>query len=262
MTEFLKVLALAVLQGVTEFLPVSSSGHLVLAGELLGVESPGATLEVFLHAGTLGSILVFYRKQLTRLVAGTFRRDADTLRWVGKLALSAIPAATLFLAAGDRLEEAFDQARWVGLALCLTGLLLLASRRGRARDGASVRWWDAVWIGVAQAIALLPGISRSGSTISAARMRGVAPAVAAEFSFLMVIPLLAGATLKEALALCGDGAACPIPVPVLLSGTALAGVVGFFALTWLVRLLNRGRFWWFGVYCLVVGSVATAWLWG
>lgn len=263
MDELLKVVALAVLQGVTEFLPVSSSGHLVLGEALLGVSSPGATLEVVLHTGTLMSILVFYRRQLVKLVVGTLRRDAAVLRTVGRLALSALPAVGLFLAAGDALEASFDRVEFVGPALCATGLMLLSVRHRPTRsDGGSVRWGDALVIGVAQAIAMLPGISRSGSTISVARLRGVAPEAAAEFSFLMCIPLLAGATLLEGLKAVGGADRSGLSAWHAATGAVVAGCVGYVALTVLVRMLGRGRFWVFGVYCLAVGATATLVYWG
>lgn len=256
MQELLKVVALAMLQGVTEFLPVSSSGHLVLGGALLGIESPGATLEVALHAGTLVAILVFYRLRLAALACGALRRDVGVWRDLGKLALSAVPAVALYAFAHEGLTSAFDRVEFVGPALCATGLVLLAVRNAATRGTGSVRWWDAWWIGCAQALALLPGISRSGSTISAARLRGVAPAAAAEFSFLMCIPLLAGATLLTLLdALRGESGG--IPLSTLAIGASVAGLVGYAALSGLVRLLNRGKFWVFGLYCLLVGGAAT-----
>jgi undecaprenyl-diphosphatase len=257
MEALLKVIALAVLQGITEFLPVSSSGHLVLGESLLGVESPGATLEVVLHAGTLAAILVFYRRRLLALALGAVRRDPVVWRDIGTLALSAVPAVVLYLAAGDVLETAFDRVEFVGPALCVTGLMLLSVRGRPVRGQGEVRWTDAFLIGVAQAVAMLPGISRSGSTISAARLRGVAPTAAAEFSFLMCIPLLAGATLLTAVDAFQGAQPVGIPAPHLIVGAVVAGVVGYAALAGLVRLLGRGKFWIFGVYCLVVGGVAT-----
>lgn len=264
MALFWKVLALAIIQGLTEFLPVSSSGHLVLAGRLLGLQHPGAMLEVFLHTGTLAAILVFYRRKLAGLGGDTLRGEPAALREVGRLLLSTLPALLLYVTARETLEAAFDRVDRVGPALCLTGLLLLSTRRAdrkpAGRPGVDRRR-DALWIGLAQALALVPGISRSGATISMARHRGIRPEAAAEFSFLMCIPLLAGATLLElgkAVAHGTNG----IPCATLLAGAGVAGAVGYAALAVLVRTLRHDKFWRFGVYCLVLGlaAIAAAWL--
>ncbi len=263
MDDFLKVFVLAILQGVTEFLPVSSSGHLVLAGEWLGLESPGATLEVSLHAGTLLAILWFYRRKIGLLLRGAVSRDAATCSQIGRLAFSMFPALAVYLVAGKAIERAFETAQCVGPALCVTGVVLLLARgmrRRTFRPEGSLCLQDAWVMGVAQAVALLPGISRSGTTISVACMRGVDSRTAAEFSFLMSVPLLLGATLLEAIkAFRGVGSG--LPLTHLLFGAAIAGLVGFAALTLLIRMLGHGRFWIFGLYCLVLGSVATVWFW-
>jgi len=260
MTQLCKVLALAVLQGLTEFLPVSSSGHLVLAGQLLGLQHPGASLEIFLHAGTLCAILVFYRRKLMRLSRDVLGGDPAALRELGLLLLSTLPALLFYALARERLEAAFDRVERVGPALCLTGLLLLSTRRARRREtvpSGVVRRRDALWIGLAQALALVPGISRSGATIAAARHRGIAPAAAAEFSFLMCIPLLLGATLLELGKAAANGTR-DMPFTTLHAGAIVAGAVGYAALAKLVRAVQHGAFWRFGLYCLALGLAALA----
>ncbi len=253
MDEFLRVLGLAVLQGVTEFLPVSSSGHLVLGAELLGVRSPGATLEVLLHTGTLFSIMIYYRHRLWELTRGAVQRDHEAWRYIGLLALASVPAALGYLLFGKALTEAFDRIEVVGPMLLVTGVLLLLSRMGRDRTE-RVGPASALIVGAAQALALMPGISRSGSTLTAARLRGIEPAAAAEFALLMSVPALGGATLIELLSINDYDAIAPHN---LVLGALVSGLVGYVAIVALVRMLSRGRLWMFGIYCLAVGLACT-----
>jgi len=259
MSDAIRVLILSVLQGVTEFLPVSSSGHLVLGKHLLGLESPGTRLEVALHVGTMLSVMVFYRKAIIGLVKGVFARDKESWRMAINLAASAIPAIVFYFLFRKAIDETFESTRFVGAALIFTGVVLCAVRWVSGKVG-EVTLPRAIATGVAQALAILPGVSRSGMTISAARMTGVAPEKAAEFSFLMSLPLIAGATLKEALhsSPAPDMAQAQVSLGLLVLGAAVAGIIGYAALSWLVRILRGGQFWWFGVYCLIAGSLALA----
>lgn len=255
MREVLDVLLLSVLQGIAEFLPISSSGHLVLAQSLLGVNTPGMRLEVVLHLGTLVSILVYYRNRLTQLVLGTVRGDRESWRTAGQIALSAMPAVFFYLLCHDKINAFFESPRAVGGFLIFTGVVLYALRWmacGQGRLTAA----RALLVGLAQALAVLPGVSRSGMTIAAGRMAGIAPDRAAEFSFLMCIPLLIGAALMDGL---GITPAAPeadaLPVWLLLAGAAVSAGVGYLALSLLVRVLRAGRFWLFGLYCIAAGFV-------
>jgi len=243
-------------QGITEFLPVSSSGHLVLAGSVLNLESPGVMLEMMLHGGTLVAILAFYRERLIRLATGMLQRDKSAWLYFSKLVVSTLPVILLYLLAGSWIESTFEKPEFVGPALIVTGFILFwGCRPGRPLDK-PVRWADAWWVGLAQALALLPGISRSGSTISVARRRGVEPAAAAEFSFLMSVPLIAGAILLQLMKL-GNGEVEHVGAGPMLLGALIAGIVGYVALRFLIRLLLHDKFWLFGIYCLVVGLLAT-----
>ena len=258
MHDTIKIFILAVLQGITEFLPVSSSGHLALACKILGLESPGASLEIFLHAGTLLAILIFYRKKIGGLVAGVLKLRRIALIEAGIILLSAVPAGILYVLAGDKLEAAYDAPRAIGAALCVTGVILIAGRFAAGMNSAKtpvVGPFRSLLIGMAQAVAMLPGISRSGTTISAARMLGVEASAAAEFSFIMSIPVLGGATLLGAIKAAG-GSSSGVPVSGMLFGAAVSAVVGYISLASLVGLLKRGKFWWFGVYCFAAGVCA------
>jgi len=248
--DLINVIVLALVQGLTEFLPVSSSGHLVIAQRLLGVSKAGITTEVWLHIGTLASILIFYRRVIAALIQGLCRRERQSLRMAAAILISMIPSVIFYLLAHRFVEGLYECPRFTGGCLIFTGMVLVALRWVRCREG-EVTLARAVVVGLAQALALLPGISRSGMTIAAARASGIAPVRAAEFSFLMVIPLLAGAAAMDLMRLpaIGDGTS-----PALLAlGAAVAAVVGYLALTVLVRVLKGGRFWMFGIYCVLAG---------
>jgi undecaprenyl-diphosphatase len=247
------VLLLAVLQGIAEFLPVSSSGHLVIAGRFLGAGDQGSILlEIVLHLGTLAAVLAVYRKEILSLVSGCIRADRESLRLLGLIVLASVPAALVGILLGDIVESVFDDALVVSLLLAVNGIiLLLAGRKRPGTAGVSVRSGFAA--GLAQAVAVLPGISRSGSTISALVSTGVSPAGAARFSFLMSIPAVAGAALLE---LPGAPAPAAGELPVLAAGFAVSALVGFASLKLLLGILGKGRFWVFGIYCLAAGITA------
>lgn len=256
MNEFLKIMVMAVVQGVTEFLPVSSSGHLVLAKHFLGLESPGASLELFLHGGTLLAVVLYYWRKLFSLATGVLRCEKGSLLYAGWVLLSMVPAGILFALGGDDFEAAYDSPMFVGAMLCVTGLALtsLVFIRNRAERRRGFNWLDALLMGIAQAVAMLPGISRSGSTIFAARLAGVKPVEAAEFSLIMSIPVIAGALLVELLK--SGSAVLELPLSSCLVGALVAAAVGFAAIGTLVKVLNHGRFWMFGIYCMVAGALS------
>ena len=256
MTAFIKVFILAVIQGISEFLPVSSSGHLVLAKTFMGLETgESPLLEIVLHAGTLVSILVFYFKRLSSLTTDIFKGKADALKYAAILILSCVPAIVLYVVAGDALEEKFSSPVSAAAMLCVTGIILLSVKRFSHSDR-DVTWPRAIVIGIVQAFAMLPGISRSGSTISISRVLGICPKKAAEFSFLMSVPLLAGAVLMHIKELFSGEVNGDITSLDMGIGFVVSAVVGYFSIKWLVKLLGEGKFWRFGIYCLVVGAAS------
>jgi undecaprenyl-diphosphatase len=255
MREFLDVMLLATLQGIAEFLPISSSGHLVLAQSLLKINMPGMRLEVVLHLGTLLSIVAYYRKPLLALVSGALRGDRASWTTVAHIAVSAVPAVFFYILCRDKVDAFYEDPRAVGGFLVFTGVVLCSLRWMRCGDG-PVTGARALLVGIAQALAVLPGISRSGMTIAAARMAGIAPDTSAEFSFLMCLPLLAGAALLDLFGLTAQPGAHALPAWLLLAGAAVSAAVGYAALTLLMRALRGGRFWLFGVYCLAAGLIS------
>ncbi len=256
MRDFINVMVLAVLQGVTEFLPVSSSGHLVIVQDMLGFKLPGVRLEVMLHLGTMLSIVVYYRKTLWDLVRGVFCGERASWVTAGHVALSAVPAVFFYVLFHDKVDAFYEDTRAVGGFLVFTGMVLCSLRWMRCSAN-GVTAPRALLVGLAQAFAVLPGVSRSGMTIAAARMAGVEPRKAAEFSFLMCLPLLVGAAALDVMRNAVETSA-ELSWWLLLCGTFVAAAVGYVALVLLVRTLHGGKFWMFGVYCLVAGTLVLA----
>lgn len=250
---------LGLIQGLTEFLPVSSSGHLALGQALLGIETGDLTFEVIVHAGTLLAVLVALRGRIADLVAGCVRREPRAWKTVGWVALGTMPAGVVGLLFEDAVESTFASVGAVGGFLLLTGAVLWSTRRrSGTREAAGGR--DAVGIGIAQALAILPGISRSGITIAAGVHLGLKATEAAVFSFLLSIPVILGATVLKV----GDLLASPPAgeaLGSLLVGFAVAFLSGLAAIRWLLALLARGRLDRFAWYCWAVGLLAVGWYW-
>jgi len=250
------LLVLAVVQGVTEFLPISSDGHLVLAQHVMGITGSHLGINVALHLGTLGAVLMVFRRDLVALLA---RARAGDRRELGLLFLGSLPAAVVGLGFEEEMEVLFGSGRAAAVGLLVTAIFLWAGERARLRARgreptrpASADWRDALWIGCAQALAILPGISRSGSTIATAFLRGMGAPEAARFSFLLSIPAVGGAVLLKVPELVRTGQfGGELVLAVLV--TFLVGVV---ALRVLLSFLGRGAFRWCAVYCALVGGVA------
>jgi undecaprenyl-diphosphatase len=246
------LLVLALVQGVTEFLPISSDGHLVLAQQVLGLSGSHLGLDVALHLGTLAAVLLVFRRDVGELLA---RARSGAWREPGLLLLGTVPAAIVGLGFKDHVEALFGSGRAAALGLLVTAVLLLVGERARLRRAGPltrIGWRDALWIGIAQALAILPGISRSGSTLATAFVRGVGPVEAARYSFLLSIPAVGGAALLEVPELVrtgGFGADLAVAVGVTF-------VVGVAALRVLLAFLGRGAFRWCAAYCVLVGLVA------
>lgn len=249
---------LGVIQGATEFLPVSSSGHLVMGQALLGIDVPGVVFEVTVHLATLLSILVAYRGRVAGLVGGAARGRADAWRYVGLLVVATIPAAVVGLLWRDRVEALFEAPMTVGVALFVTGALLWSTRRP-LRERADAEWGDvavgvALAMGIAQSFALVPGISRSGATVVTGLWLGVEPREAAAFSFLMAVPAIAGASILELPGIFSDASGGQVGGWILFVGGAVAAVTGVLAIRTFVAMLRHRSFHQFAVYCWLAGG--------
>lgn len=259
------LLFLALLQGLTEFLPVSSSGHLVLGQHLLGVASPGVSLEVALHLGTLISVFVVFRRDILFLlraawgvVISLFGRGGHGpdpyRRLVLLLLVGSVPAALAGLFLSDFFTRLFGDVRTVGVSLLVTGVVLLYSGRlmgRRSFDRMGLR--DALAVGLGQALAIVPGLSRSGTTIAAGMTCGLDRDAAVRFSFLLSIPVILGAgVLEMPAAMSGELA---YPLWWLLAGVLVSAVSGVLAILWLIKLLKQGKLRFLAYYVFALGSL-------
>ena len=248
------IVVLAVVQGLTEFLPVSSSGHLAILQVLWRVPLPGLLFDVLVHLGTLLSVLWVFRRRWWLILQAPLKRD-EHLRLLLLVIVGTAPTALLGILLNRWIEQAFGSLLVVGVDLLLSGgLLLLAERRQQGRRGlGEMTLWDALLIGTMQGIAILPGISRSGFTIGMGLLLGLKRSLAAEFSFLLAAPAILGATILKGLeALQSPAAHRGLVLPYLL-GTVIAAVIGIWAIRYLLRVLQRGKLNPFAYYCGAVG---------
>jgi undecaprenyl-diphosphatase len=240
------------IQGLTEFLPVSSSGHLVLIPALFHLDQPTLATTVMLHVGTLLAVVAYYRRDLLLLLR--FRNNAVARRLWMLLIIGTIPAAAVGLAFKNPIDTVFETPWIAAVMLMVTGAVLAFSvlvARG-ARRLAQGRWTDGLVVGLAEAFALLPGVSRSGMTITAGMAQGFERSEAARYSFLLAIPAIAGAGLFDGIDLARSGGFTPN----LLVGMAVAAIVGYVAIAFLLRVLQRVGLLPFAAYCLAAGAIA------
>ena len=250
----LDAVILGLVQGLTEFLPVSSSAHLVMGEELLGVNEPGVAFDVLVHGATLLAVLIYFRRRIVQLVR------AGSWSYAGKIVVGTIPAAFVGLLFESWIESTFADMAMLVVTLVVTGVLLL-TLDAIPKDRAEVEepsWWDAWWIGCAQMVSILPGISRSGATIVTARWLGLAPAPSAEFSFLLSVPAIAGAVILQAGEIKATGAGEGMAY---LAGWIAAFLSGIVAIMLVFRLLAGRRFSLFAWYCFATAAAFGAWVW-
>lgn len=273
---WLDALILGIVQGLAEYLPISSSGHLVIFRDILGINLPGSDalqFDVILHAGTVCSTIVVLWPMFRRLLLSffTWKRDAD-FYYVCKILVSCIPVAIVGFFFKDTVEAFFGNGlRIVGFCLLATAFLLtfahfsdltpLGNKVISARRGRDIGWWDALTIGVAQAVAVLPGLSRSGTTIATGIVIGDKRDKVAAFSFLMVIIPILGETLLSVKDIMGGDAAAQTEVGTgcLAIGFLASFLVGCAACKWMLRLVNKGQLVWFAIYCVAMGLVCIFW---
>ncbi|MEL6924670.1 MAG: undecaprenyl-diphosphate phosphatase [Bacteroidota bacterium] len=258
MEDILRAIVLGVIQGLTEFLPVSSSGHLELAKFFMddqSVAEQSMLMTVVLHAATALSTIIIFWKDIMDIFKGLFQfKWNEELQFSLKIILSMIPAVLVGLLFEKQIEALFDrQILLVGVMLIVTGLLLFLADRAKNTDK-SVSWGNALIVGISQAIAILPGISRSGATISTSVLLGIDRERAARFSFLMVVPLIFGKMAKDLLS--GDISAATVDLVPLSAGFAAAFLTGLVACTWMIRLVKNSKLTYFSIYCFIVAAIA------
>ena len=259
--DWIEAFVLGVIQGLTEFLPVSSSGHLELAKLILPSQYTGESsmlMTVVLHFATALSTVVIFRKDLLQVIQGIFQFQwNEATKFSVKIIISMIPAALVGVFFDDIIESFFNGAvLLVGSMLLVTGgLLFLADKTKNTTQ--EVRFFHSIIIGISQAIAILPGISRSGATIGTSVLLGIDREKAARFSFLMVVPLIFGKIAKDLLS--GDFSTLNMEVAPLAIGFIAAFITGLFACTWMISLVKKSKLVYFSFYCFVVGTAAIIW---
>lgn len=254
--DTLQAILLGIVQGITEFLPVSSSGHLQIAKELLGVEiDNNITFDVMLHAATVLSTIVVLWRELLKLLQGLFSRHFNEQQaYILKIVLSMIPAGIVGVLFSHQIETLFASLPFVGAMLMLTAQLLTFAYFAKPRTETKITYRNALVIGLAQAAATLPGLSRSGSTIATGLLLGKSKEEVANFSFIMVIPVILGKMLLD---LCsGEVAGLDIPAGALVGGFLAAFISGTLACKFMIEIVKRGKLIWFALYCTIAGLVS------
>lgn len=254
--DLLQALILGIVQGLTEFLPVSSSGHLELGAAIFNLKEENLTFSIIVHGATFLSVLVVFRKDILQIINSLvrFRWDEET-KYLLLLILSAIPVGVVGFLFKENIEGLFEgRIAFVGAMLLVTALLLFLTRFApRKKETINVK--RAIIIGLAQTLAVLPGISRSGATISTALYLGVDREKAARFSFLMVLIPIFGASFLEVLSLY-SAQESSLSSGALIVGAVAAFLSGLFACSWMIKIVKKGKLVWFAAYCAVVGVVS------
>ena len=260
--DWLQALILGVIQGLTEYLPVSSSGHLAIGQELFGLQGDdNLAFTVMVHVATVLSTLVILWKEIEWIVRGLFKlKMNDETIYMLKILLSMIPVGIVGVFFKDKVEEVFGSGMLiVGCMLLVTAALLVFSYYAKPRVKKDISWTDAFVIGIAQACAVMPGLSRSGSTIATGLLLGNKKEKLAQFSFLMVIPPILGEALLDVLKMCkGEAITTSIDTVPLLVGFIAAFVSGCVACKWMISIVKRGKLVYFGIYCAILGLAVVA----
>ena len=256
--SYIEAIILGIIQGLTEFLPVSSSGHLELAKVIFGdnsVPKESLTFTVILHFATALSTLVIFRKDVLEIIKGLFQfKKNEEFIFSAKIIVSMIPATIIGLMFEEELEAFFNgNVLLVGFMLLVTGLLLFLADKAKNTDK-NVSYLNALIIGVSQAIAMLPGISRSGATISTSVLLGADRRYAARDSFLMVVPLILGKVAKDFMG--GEISFASENFGVMAAGFIASFIAGLLACNWMISLVKNSKLYYFSVYCFIVGTLA------
>ena len=245
MVSILQAIILGIVQGITEWLPISSSGHLVIFQYLFGLQPP-VVFDIILHMGSLVVVFYVFWKDIKELVIGVLKREKKHLTYLLYLVIASIPIALVGFFLNSAIKSIFHSLKTVGFSLLFTALILFLSQY-RIKKKNKLNANNVFLIGIMQSLAILPGVSRSGSTIATGLILGIEKRKAAAFSFLMFIPAITGATLLEI----GELASIQDPIALLI-GTITTILVGIISLKWLLRILESNKFHYFAYYCLVL----------
>ena len=261
--DWFHALVLGLIQGLTEYLPVSSSGHLAIGQELFGMNdgADNLTFTVAVHVATVLSTLVILWSEIDWIMKGLFKcKLNEETKYVINIIISMIPVAIVGFLFKEKVEEVFGSGLLVvGCCLLVTAMLLTFSYYAKPRQREHISWWNALVIGIAQAVAVLPGVSRSGSTIATGLLLGNKKEKLAQFSFLMVIPPILGEALLDVMkAVKGEAAFGGIETLPLCIGFLAAFISGCFACKWMINIVKKGKLIYFGVYCAIVGIAVIA----
>ena len=259
--EIIKAIILGIIQGATEFLPVSSSGHLVLCSKIMNFQEQGVVFDVFVHLGTLAAVVLVFRKELLEMIKAPFLmikgdRTPDvksSFLWAIYVTVGTIPIVIVGLLLNDHIDQIFDNELIVYCMLALTGFLMFFSKFLKER-AVSLNCSRSVLIGIGQAMAIMPGLSRSGSTIFAGMALGLARETAARFAFIMSVPAILGAVILKS----GEMLQTTNSTNGLLvigAGTIMSAVSGYFSIVLLLDIVKRNRLQWFGYYCLTISFI-------
>ncbi|GGE08084.1 undecaprenyl-diphosphatase 4 [Marinithermofilum abyssi] len=255
--DWVEAMVLGMIQGLTEFLPISSTGHLYLGRHWFGLDEAGLFLDTMLHVGTLAAVVAVYRRELLYLLQHPFSRLSALLVW------GTVPTAMIGLAFEDLFEEVSKTGVTIGWEFLATGLVLWVADRWKDRGQKGLEqmtWKDAVIIGTFQGAAILPAISRSGLTIAAAFFRKIDRSTAAHYSFFLSIPAIAGGVVLQGKDML-QGSAESLPLSSLLVATIMSALFGYIAVRWMIRLLQTGSLKWFSIYVSILGGLILAFQW-
>jgi len=250
--SWIQAIFLSIIQGLTEFLPVSSSGHLVIFQKIFRLEEPPVLFDILVHVGTLGAIVFYFRKQLLAIFKGVIKKNRSDINILSMILIGTIPAGIIGFFLQGYIKDIFDSLKLVGLSLLLTAGLLFSTKftKNLNKDFKHLNWKETLFIGIFQAIAILPGVSRSGSTIVAGLWRNLKRETAFAFSFYLAIPAILGALILQIPEMSNTSG---YYLKQGIFGMIVAGIVGYFALTLLERVIKSTKLFWFGFYCFALG---------
>ncbi|MBD3354983.1 hypothetical protein GF361_03280 [Candidatus Woesearchaeota archaeon] len=249
MVSILQAIILGIVQGITEWLPISSSGHLVLFQKLFGIQPP-VLFDIILHIGSLIVVFIVFWKDIVKLAKGLIKKEKASWIYLSKLLIASIPIALVGFFLNGFIKSIFHSTKTVGFSLLFTALLLYISKYPKKKNR-SITFKNTFIMGIFQSLAILPGVSRSGSTISAGLLQGAKRQETARFSFLLFIPAILGATVMEITTLSQING----NLTALIIGTVFAIIAGVLSLKLLLKIINKNKFQYFSIYCLILGII-------